>query len=111
MTDTREALLERIKNDAVVHGKVTLSSGREADYYVDLRRVTLAVQTALEDVRRALHTMKELHNLGDAVYGVRERECQGWEGPNVTRYAAAHKVVAAFLDGRALAQEAGDATH
>src|SRR5207302_5247398 len=27
---------------AVVHGKVTLSSGREADYYVDLRRVTLS---------------------------------------------------------------------
>lgn len=26
---------------AVVHGKVILSSGREADYYVDLRRVTL----------------------------------------------------------------------
>ncbi|TXH44650.1 MAG: orotate phosphoribosyltransferase [Actinobacteria bacterium] len=46
MTDTREALLERIKNDAVVHGKVTLSSGREADYYVDLRRVTLAAGAA-----------------------------------------------------------------
>jgi orotate phosphoribosyltransferase len=26
---------------AVVHGKVTLSSGREADYYIDLRRATL----------------------------------------------------------------------
>ena len=26
---------------AVVHGRVTLASGREADYYVDLRRVTL----------------------------------------------------------------------
>ena len=26
---------------AVVHGRVTLSSGREADYYVDLRRITL----------------------------------------------------------------------
>ncbi|WP_344801005.1 orotate phosphoribosyltransferase [Actinokineospora diospyrosa] len=26
---------------AVVHGKVTLSSGKEADYYVDLRRATL----------------------------------------------------------------------
>ncbi|WP_456823508.1 orotate phosphoribosyltransferase [Cellulomonas sp. P5_E12] len=37
----REQLLELIKTLAVVHGKVTLSSGREADYYVDLRRVTL----------------------------------------------------------------------
>jgi orotate phosphoribosyltransferase len=26
---------------SVVHGKVTLSSGREADYYIDLRRATL----------------------------------------------------------------------
>jgi orotate phosphoribosyltransferase len=34
-------LLELIKDLAVVHGKVTLSSGREADYYIDLRRVTL----------------------------------------------------------------------
>ena len=30
-----------IKDLAVVHGKVTLSSGREADYYIDLRRITL----------------------------------------------------------------------
>jgi len=37
----REELLTEIKNKAVVHGKVILSSGKEADYYVDLRRVTL----------------------------------------------------------------------
>ena len=34
-------LIEQIKQKAVVHGKVILSSGNEADYYVDLRRVTL----------------------------------------------------------------------
>ena len=37
----RDELLELIKTIAVVHGKVTLSSGREADYYIDLRRITL----------------------------------------------------------------------
>lgn len=37
----RDELLNEITRDAVVHGKVTLSSGKEADYYVDLRRVTL----------------------------------------------------------------------
>jgi len=37
----RDQLLALITDLAVVHGKVTLSSGREADYYVDLRRVTL----------------------------------------------------------------------
>jgi orotate phosphoribosyltransferase len=38
----RDELLNLIKSDAVVHGKVVLSSGTEADYYVDLRRVTLS---------------------------------------------------------------------
>jgi orotate phosphoribosyltransferase len=33
--------VELIKELAVVHGRVTLSSGIEADYYVDLRRATL----------------------------------------------------------------------
>ncbi|MFD8125354.1 orotate phosphoribosyltransferase, partial [Streptomyces albidoflavus] len=41
MSDVRGELLRHIKDKAVVHGKVTLSSGLEADYYVDLRRVTL----------------------------------------------------------------------
>lgn len=42
----RDALLQQIKDKAVVPGKVVLSSGREADYYVDLRRVTLDAQAA-----------------------------------------------------------------
>ena len=44
MTDTaaaRARLLDIIKEKAIVHGRVTLSSGKEADYYVDLRRITL----------------------------------------------------------------------
>lgn len=39
--NSRDKLKEEILNKAVVHGKVILSSGKEADYYVDLRRVTL----------------------------------------------------------------------
>jgi orotate phosphoribosyltransferase len=42
----RDELLNRIKDDAVVHGRVTLSSGQEANYYVDLRRVTLSASAA-----------------------------------------------------------------
>jgi orotate phosphoribosyltransferase len=42
----REALRQQIMDKAVVHGKVILSSGREADYYVDLRRVTLDAEAA-----------------------------------------------------------------
>lgn len=41
MTQARDSLKSEIVNKAVVHGKVILSSGKEADYYVDLRRVTL----------------------------------------------------------------------
>jgi orotate phosphoribosyltransferase len=41
MTDARTELLQLIKDIAVVHGKVTLSSGIEADWYIDLRRITL----------------------------------------------------------------------
>ena len=41
MTSSRDVLKEEILKKAVVHGKVILSSGKEADYYVDLRRITL----------------------------------------------------------------------
>ncbi|MCA1824087.1 MAG: orotate phosphoribosyltransferase [Frankia sp.] len=42
MSGEREQLLALINEDAVVRGRVTLSSGRQADYYIDLRRVTLS---------------------------------------------------------------------
>lgn len=50
MTDHRAAdrknLLALVQDRAIVPGRVTLSSGREADYYVDLRRITLAAEAA-----------------------------------------------------------------
>ena len=42
----RDRLLALIKAKAIVRGKVILSSGREADYYVDLRRITLDGEAA-----------------------------------------------------------------
>ncbi len=45
MTD-REALRDQILTKAVVHGRVTLASGKDADYYVDLRRITLDADAA-----------------------------------------------------------------
>ncbi len=63
MTDRpsdRALLLEQIRGKAVVHGRVRLSSGNEADYYVDLRRITLdgeaapLVGSVLLDVTRDL---------------------------------------------------------
>ena len=49
MTDLsadREALRRQIVDKAVVHGRVTLSSGLEADHYIDLRRITLDAEAA-----------------------------------------------------------------
>jgi orotate phosphoribosyltransferase len=43
---SRERLLELIKAKAIVHGRVILSSGAEADYYIDLRRITLDGEAA-----------------------------------------------------------------
>ncbi len=42
----REQLATLVRELGVVHGRVALSSGAEADYYVDLRRVTLEHRAA-----------------------------------------------------------------
>lgn len=41
VTDARQQLIEYITADAVFHGDFTLTSGKKATYYVDLRRVSL----------------------------------------------------------------------
>lgn len=41
VTDDKQRLAALVSELAVVHGRVTLSSGKEADYYVDLRRATM----------------------------------------------------------------------
>jgi orotate phosphoribosyltransferase len=64
----RDDLLELIKEMAVVHGTVTLSSGRQADYYVDLRRITLAAAAAPLVGRVLLEATSDLEY--DAVGGL-----------------------------------------
>jgi orotate phosphoribosyltransferase len=64
----RELLKQQILDKAVVHGKVILSSGKEADYYVDLRRVTLDAQAAPLVGRVMLELTKDLDF--DAVGGL-----------------------------------------
>jgi orotate phosphoribosyltransferase len=61
----REQLRDLITELAVVHGRVTLSSGKEADYYVDLRRVTLHHRAA-PLVGHVLLDLLEEHGLGTA---------------------------------------------
>jgi orotate phosphoribosyltransferase len=61
-------LRDQIKSKAVVHGKVILSSGKEADYYVDLRRITLDHEAAPLVGEVMLDLTKELEF--DAVGGL-----------------------------------------
>ncbi|HEY8590104.1 MAG TPA: orotate phosphoribosyltransferase [Naasia sp.] len=41
MTDARTELIELISAEAVFHGDFTLTSGKKATYYIDLRRLSL----------------------------------------------------------------------
>lgn len=41
VTDARQQLIDYISADAVFHGDFTLTSGKKASYYVDLRKVSL----------------------------------------------------------------------
>jgi len=67
-TDVRADLLAEIRAKAVVHGRVVLSSGREADWYVDLRRVTLDGRAAPLVGRAMLDATDDLEY--DAVGGL-----------------------------------------
>ncbi|MGH3837497.1 MAG: orotate phosphoribosyltransferase [Pseudonocardiaceae bacterium] len=46
ISQARSRLAELVRELAVVHARVTLSSGAQADYYVDLRRATLHHEAA-----------------------------------------------------------------
>jgi orotate phosphoribosyltransferase len=64
----RAELLDQIKAKAVVHGRVVLSSGREADFYIDLRRVGLDGSAAPLVGRVMLDLVRDLEF--DAVGGL-----------------------------------------
>jgi orotate phosphoribosyltransferase len=64
----KQHLLKEIVIKAIIHGKVILSSGKEADYYVDLRRVTLDATAAPLVGEVMLDLTKELDY--DAVGGL-----------------------------------------
>ena len=66
--DDRTIVLDQIRRHAVVHGKVTLASGRQADYYVDLRRITLRAEAAPAIGRLMLQLTSDLQF--DAVGGL-----------------------------------------
>jgi hypothetical protein len=52
------------------------------------------MDTALEVLRQ----LSQVHNLGDCVYDIRERECLGWEGPKVVAWGKACERAQQLLD-------------
>ncbi len=70
-SEDKPRLVELIKSLSVVHGKVTLSSGIEADYYVDLRRTSLHHEAA-PLIGKVMLDLIDNANLGqvDAVGGL-----------------------------------------
>ncbi|HEV2640704.1 MAG TPA: orotate phosphoribosyltransferase [Actinocrinis sp.] len=64
----RTALLGEITAKAVVHGEVTLSSGLKADWYIDLRRISLDGTAAPLVGRAMLELVRDLEF--DAVGGL-----------------------------------------
>jgi orotate phosphoribosyltransferase len=89
----RARLLEIVKDKAIVHGKVTLSSGKEADYYVDLRRITLDGEASplVGKVMRDLTKDLEFDAVGGLTLGADDTSTTG----------------ASPLDAAKAAQEAG----
>ena len=55
----RQELLELLTKEAYVKGKIILSSGKESDYYVDARRVTLTAKGAYLCARLILEQVKD----------------------------------------------------
>jgi len=41
VTDPRQQLIDHILNEAVFHGDFTLTSGKKASFYIDLRKISL----------------------------------------------------------------------
>lgn len=66
-----QQLLDSIKDLAIVRGRVVLASGTQADYYVDLRRVTLdgAAAPLVGEVMRALVADWDFETVGGLTLG------------------------------------------
>jgi orotate phosphoribosyltransferase len=69
--DDKTALIKAIKDLAIVHGEVTLSSGQKADFYVDMRRVTLdgAAAPVIGRVMRSLVSDWDFEAVGGLTLG------------------------------------------
>ena len=63
MTDARQQLIDYISAGAVFHGDFTLTSGKKATYYVDLRKVSLDHRVAPLIGRVMLNLIADVANV------------------------------------------------
>lgn len=63
MTDAKQQLIDFISADAVFHGDFTLTSGKKATYYVDLRKVSLDHRVAPLIGQVMLDLIAEVHGV------------------------------------------------
>ena len=77
MTDPRERLAAELRTHALVIGRVTLSSGREAEYYVDAKRAILrpAGFAALGELVAAEATRRSATAVGGLTMGADPVAC------------------------------------
>ena len=69
MTDARTQLIEHITNEAVFHGDFTLTSGKKASYYIDLRKLSLDHRVAPLIGQVMVDLLEQVPNV-DAVGGL-----------------------------------------
>ena len=69
MTSAREQLINFIKEEAVFHGDFTLTSGKKATYYVDMRKISLDHRVAPLIGQVMLDVLAEIPDV-DAVGGL-----------------------------------------
>lgn len=69
MTDARHQLIDFIKNEAVFHGDFTLTSGKKATYYVDMRKISLDHRVAPLIGQVMLDVLEQIPDV-DAVGGL-----------------------------------------
>lgn len=69
MTTDRDSLIELIRDEAVFHGDFTLTSGKKATYYIDLRKLSLDHRASPLMGRVLLDVIEEFGDV-DAVGGL-----------------------------------------
>ncbi|WP_068478088.1 orotate phosphoribosyltransferase [Pseudoclavibacter helvolus] len=69
MTTDRDSLIELIRDEAVFHGDFTLTSGKKATYYIDLRKLSLDHRASPLMGRVLLDLIEEFGDV-DAVGGL-----------------------------------------